>query len=109
MSTVSGRWLESDTNARVASQTYRLLVPHAKSRTFGAVKCQVTVGDCVANAAAPSSGLLIVSTDPVRRACASFARADGLNIESAFSSVPVAPTTQPRGTVTCTSKSAGSI
>src|ERR1035437_1715583 len=100
MSTVSVFCEAPDMSARVASHTYRSLVPHAKSRRPGAMKCHVTDGDPVANAALSSSGLLTVTTDPLRRASARFARALALRIELAFWSVPLAPTTHPRGTVT---------
>jgi len=92
------------TNARVASHTYRSPVPHAKSRTSVATKCQVALDPDGENAAAASGpGVTTFTTRPLERASANLSRDRADNTSSGFWSTPVAPTGHPCGTVTRTS------
>ena len=92
------------TSARVASHASWSLVPQAKSRTSRATKCQVARGPPGAKVrAAAAPGVSTRTTRPVARAAARLSRAAAESTPSGFSRVPVAPTTQPCGTVSATS------
>ena len=91
-------------SARVASHAYWSLAPQAKSRTSEAVKCQVAgPSPVVKTRPAEGPGVSTRTTRPERRAAARLSRPVDERIAAAFWSVPVAPTTQPRGTVRRTS------
>ena len=105
---VSGTLLPSrtPTGAVVASQRYRLEVAQVTSRTFSALKRQVSFPSFPFSVALPAprplSGTMLTTLPPAR-ARASRARVVSLSTSSGFCSVPVDPTSHPSGTVRATS------